>query len=492
MKCKKIEEIYIMEDNNFTPMMKQYLEIKEEIKDSILFFRLGDFYEMFFDDAKEASKILHITLTGRNAGKDTKVPMCGIPYHSANNYVARLIKNGKKVAICEQMETAGQGIKLVRREITKIITPGTFIADEILQDSVNNYLLSLYPSENIFGIAYTDISTGEFRVTELNNKEDFFSELYKISPVECLLPENFSKDKRYLEIKNANLGSITNADEWMFDYDFAVKELQNHFAVKSLLGFGCSEMKLALCAAGALLKYLKNTQKSALPNITNMTPYRLTNVMTLDWNSQRNLELIHNMEDYSHEGTLLSVLNSTKTPMGKRQLKKWILNPLINKIEIEKRLDAVNFFHDNKTSREKTRELMEKIYDIDRLSNKVSIGSANARDMCSLSFSLKAVTELKTIFNTDSSSVLLKELLDNLDNFSDVIEKIDTCIIDSPPVSIKDGDIIKHGYSPEVDKLKKIVSHGKDWLAELQAKEIKRTGINSLKVGYTKNFGYYI
>lgn len=477
--------------SDFTPMMRQYLEIKEQHSDAILFFRLGDFYEMFFEDAKEATRILHITLTAREAGKGNKVPMCGIPHHAANNYIARLIKQGKKVAICEQTEEPGPGKKLVKREITKIITPGTFIADEILDASVNNYILSLNPHGEKFGLAYADISTGEFRVTELDNLEDLLAELYKISPSECLIPESFSKEKNYKEIRDVSLGAVTVKEDWSFDFELAQKEIKSHFLVQTLEGFGCASLKAAVGSAGALLRYLKHTQKSALANIDAISTYHGDQFMVIDRNSQRNLELTQNMEDLSTRATLLEVLDDAKTPMGKRRLKQWILNPLVDVREINARLDSVQYFCDAPDKRRRIRTVLGEIYDIERLSSKVSMGSANARDMIALSFSLKQVDKLKKDLQGDVPQKL-GTLSKWLDDFSDITGWIDRCIADEPPVSVREGGIIRKGYDARVDELRGLIGNSKDWLADLQKQEIERTGIGSLKIGYNQVFGYYI
>lgn len=476
---------------DFTPMMSQYLNIKNQHKDAILFFRLGDFYEMFFDDAVEASKILHITLTSRGTIKNRKVPMCGIPFHAADNYIARLVKVRKKVAICEQVEEPHPGKKIVKREVIKIITPGTFIADGLLDAAVNNYILSLNPAGSNFGLAYADISTGEFRVTELQNAEDFFSELYKISPAECLIPERYSKGPVFESFKDINLGSVTINEDWMFDSDLSLREIKKHFAVESLEGFGCDELTLAIGAAGALLRYLKSTQKARLNNIDVISTYKVDHFMAMDRNTHRHLELIQNQEDLSDKGTLLEVLDQTKTPMAKRKLKKWILNPLLKGDQIQNRLNVVQYFYDNISCRTKTRVLLGDIYDMERLSNRVSLGTANARDMKALEQSLENVKTLYFDLKEDMPEPL-KNIISELAGFEDVIELINDCICDEPPIVLKDGGLIKKGYNSEIDELKKLVTGGKDWIQNLQKKEIEKTKINSLKVGYNKVFGYYI
>ncbi len=474
-----------------TPMMRQYLDIKQQHTDSILFFRLGDFYEMFFDDAVEATRILHITLTSRGKDKDKKVPMCGIPYHAADNYIARLIKHGKKVAICDQMEAPVAGKSIVRREVTRIVTPGTVTADTLLEGAVNNYILSLSVSGAKFGIAYADISTGEFCVMEFDNKEDLFAELYKISPSECLVSESFHKNKDFHEFNKANLGVLTVNDDWMFDHELSLKEIKHHFAVESLEGFGCSELNAAVEAAGALLKYLKNTQKNRLGNIDVISTRRADHFMAMDRNSHRHLELIRNQEDLSARGTLFEVLDGTKTPMGKRKLKEWILNPLTSVDEIKNRLDVVQYFYDNTSCRRKVRELLNDMYDIERLSGRVNMGMANARDMTALGASLKNVGRMRTGFSGKIPPGL-QDIITELDDFSDVIKWMDDCLVASPPVGLHEGGLIKEGYSPEIDELRRLVNGGKDWVADLQKSEIKRTGINSLKVGFNSVFGYYI
>ncbi len=478
--------------SDFTPMMRQYLEIKEQHSDAILFFRLGDFYEMFFEDAKEATRILHITLTAREAGKGNKVPMCGIPHHAANNYIARLIKQGKKVAICEQAEETGPGKKLVKREITKIITPGTFMADDMLDASVNNYILSLCHLGEKYGLAYADISTGEFRVTELDNLEDLMAELYKISPSECLIPESFSKEKNYREISDVTFGAVTLKEDWSFDFELAQKEIKSHFLVQSLEGFGCASLKAAVGSAGALLRYLKHTQKSALANIDAISTYHGDQFMVMDRNSQRNLELTQNMEDLSTRATLLEVLDDVKTPMGKRRLKQWMLNPLVDIREINARLDSVQYFYDSPDKRRKIRAIFGEIYDIERLSSKVSMLTANARDMAALSFSLKQIDKLKNELRGEDLPEKLRSLSDGLNDFSDIAGWIDSCITEEPPVSVREGGIIRKGYDVRVDELRGLIGSSKDWLADLQRQEIERTGIGSLKVGYNQVFGYYI
>jgi len=473
-------------------MMRQYLEIKQQNKGSILFFRLGDFYEMFFEDAVEASRVLHITLTSRGNIKGSKVPMCGVPHHAADNYIARLIRSGRKVAICEQVEEPGPGKKIVDRRITRIVTPGTFMADEVLDSAVTNYILAFNAGPDRYGLAYADISTGEFKVTELDNKEDLFSELYKISPAECLVPESFSKSRDFNQFNEVNLGVVTASDDWMFDHKLSVEEIKRHFEVESLEGFGCHDLPGAVGAAGALLRYLKDTQKSRLNNIDVISTYHTGQFMAIDRNSHRHLELVQNQEDLSSKNTLLDVLDRTRTPMGKRMLKRRILSPLLSAPEIKDRLDAVQFFYDNGGGcREKIRTCLGEIYDIERLSNKISLGTANARDMAALAASLKNIKKLRRALGSDAPG-RLKRAASNLDDLEDVIGWIEDCLVPEPPVASREGGLVKKGYDAKLDELKALVANGKDWVASLQKKEIERTGIGSLKVGFNKVFGYYI
>ena len=477
--------------SDLTPMMRQYLKIKNENKEAILFFRLGDFYEMFFDDALEATRILHITLTSRGKVEGSKVPMCGVPYHAANNYIARLIRHGKKVAICDQVEEPGPGKKIVERRITRVITPGTVTADELLDESVNNFILSLNESGGLFGLAYADISTGEFRVTEIDGRENLLAELYKISPSECLVPESLSKKIEFTSLKDIQLGAVTVNDDWMYDHDLSLKEVKDHFRVDTLEGFGCQELELAVGAAGALIRYLKNTQKNSLANIDAISTYNSGQFMVMDRNTHRHLELTRNQEDLSSRGTLIEVLDRTRTPMGKRKIRAWMLSPLMEAREINDRLDAVEYFLLDPSARKRIRELLGDIYDIERLSNKISLGSANARDMVALASSAENVNRLREALSGDVPDAV-KESLARMDDLSDVSGRIRECLVEEPPAPLREGGLIKPGYNAEVDELRSLVSGGKDWVARLQKKEIERTGISSLKVGYNKVFGYYI
>lgn len=474
-----------------TPMMRQYLKIKEDNKDCIIFFRLGDFYEMFFDDAKEVSKILQITLTSREVGKGNEVPMCGVPFHAADNYITKLVKHGKKVAICEQIEDPAAAKGIVKREIVKVITPGTLVAHGLLDDEKNNYIISLNVDCDKYGLCYADISTGEFRLTEVDNKDDLKAEIYRISPSECVLPENLEDKRLEKELEKIGVTNIANYENWLFNYETSQSELKEHFEVDTLSGFGCDGKTLGVGAAGALLKYLKETQRSEIPNINTLSTYNISEYVELDRDSQRNLELLKNLYDRTKSDTLLQIVDKTETPMGRRKLVNWIVRPLLSETIINKRLDAVEELLENNLIRKDLKEILGDIYDIERLGNRVSLGSVNARDLISLANSLKLVPEVKELMKGFSSS-RNKQIYEGLDEMKDMVELIDSSIVNDPPVTLKEGGLIKEGFNEDLDELREVVTGGKDWISNLQKKEIDRTGISSLKVGYNKVYGYYI
>ena len=468
-----------------TPMLNQYLKIKKEYPDVILFFRLGDFYEMFFEDAKLASSVLHITLTSREAGKGKRIPMCGIPHHAAENYIARLLKEGFKVAVCEQVEDPKLAKGVVKREVIRVITPGTLIGESLIAER-NNYILCVNEEKGKFGISFCDISTGEFKTTELNTPEEFLSEISRINPAECLLPEGREDLKKSLDIK-----TITEYPEFYFLLETARDILISHFEVQTLAGFELDGKEMAISTSGALLKYLEETQKRALTHIHKIESYSLNNYMLLDSFTQKNLELVKSLEWERKEGSLLSVLDRTLTPMGKRLLEKWVLQPLVDMDEIKRRQDGVEFFYQDRFLRERVREILKGFQDLERIVSKIGLDMANPRDVVNLSDALRKIDSLQKVF-PELAPEIIAECRDNLDPIDEVCEKIKSAIRDEPPVQINEGGIIKDGYSQELDELRKIASSGKDWIAHLQEKEIKRTGISSLKVGYNKVFGYYI
>lgn len=463
--------------------MKQYLIIKEKYKDAILLFRLGDFYEMFGEDAKVASKILQITLTTRDKSKEDPVPMCGVPYFASETYITKLIRAGYKVAICEQVEDPKEAKGIVQRDVIKVITPGTHTPEHPKE---NNYILSFFPDGRKHGIAAADISTGEFIVYETEEPvEDEFS---RFEPRELLCPRSLKEDIHYSEVLK-NFYTSTQED-WLFDFAEAYKVLLKHFRVSSLDGYGCEGMSAAISAAGALISYLEVTQKETVC-FKKISTLKKSSCMFLDAATQRNLELIHPLKDGSSEGTLLWVLDETLTPMGGRYLRNSILRPLIEIKEIQRRQGAVEYIVDDYEIIETLRNNLRRVQDLERLSSRVSAKSANARDMIAIKNSIAYLPAIKKALHS-SQDPYLKSIAGDISEFSPLKDLISSSIIDNPPLGLRDGGIIKDGYNKEVDELRKISNSGKDFIAEIETKERLRTGISSLKVGYNKIFGYYI
>jgi DNA mismatch repair protein MutS len=477
--------------SQLTPMMEQYLKIKEKYKDAILFFRLGDFYEMFFEDAKIAARVLDIALTARNKGGGEKAPMAGVPYHSADSYIAKLIEQGFKVAICEQLEDPAEANGLVERDVIRVITPGTIIDSDILQDKENNYLAAIVIFQEMIGFSYIDISTGEFYVTELslNNFDKLWDELDRIQPRELIRDDLLlnKKDFQYFcernkvllnELKGINL---KGAEELLLD----------HFQINSLSIYGLEESPAALIAAGEVLSFVQETQKKTLKHINRLSFYNLNDYMLLDTATRRNLELTTSIQDNRKKGSLLAVLDKTLTSMGGRLLKKWINQPLIKKDLIEERLNAIEELKGNFLLLQAIRNNIDGIYDLERILSRITYGSANARDLTALSYSLEKLPALKNnllLLSADFFSRLNRDF-DTLEDIADLLAK---AIVDEPPVSIREGGLIRDGYNEELDRLRAIMRNGRQWISNLQASERERTGINSLKVGYNKVFGYYI
>jgi len=472
-------------EEKLTPMLNQYLRIKKDFPDVILFFRLGDFYEMFFEDAKLASSVLHITLTSRGRMRGKRIPMCGIPHHAAENYIKRLLKEGYKVAVCEQVEDVKAAKGIVRREVVKVITPGTLTAESLVEEN-NNYIVAVNEENKIFGLALCDISTGEFKATELDSKEELASEIMRLDPSECLLPEG-REDIRQL----MPAGTITEYPDFYFLPQTAKDTLLCHLNVSVLSGFGFDGRELATAAAGALLKYLEQTQKKAVEHIKKIEIYSLKNYMMLDSFTQRNLELVRNCDTGKKEGSLLSVLDKTYTAMGKRELEKWVLQPLIDINEICSRQSGVDCFYQDKDKRRKVQDILKGIQDLERIAARIGLSTAGPRDLISLKSSLERIAELKEDLK-GLDSTIIQECVTLLDPLKEIILTISKAIVEEPPLVINEGGIIKSGYSKELDELRRISKSGKDWIVQLQEKEIRRTGINSLKIGYNKVFGYYI
>jgi len=468
-----------------TPMMVQYFNIKDKYKDCILFYRLGDFYEMFFEDAKTASRELELVLTGRDCGLESRAPMCGIPYHAAANYISRLIAKGYKVAICEQIEDPSVAKGIVKRDVIKVITPGTYIDKSTTLENSNIYLVSIYEDGNKIGIASTDISTGEFKTTSFTNlKSTLLDELSKISPKEILIDQGTSKElvKEINEILNLyiterNFSKFTISD----------KELMEQFSEVEVNSLDETSKK----ASKVLLNYINETQKMSLTNINFLEQYDIVNYMTIDSNSRRNLELTESIREKGKKGSLLWVMDKTCTSMGGRSLKRWIDEPLIIKSEIEKRLNGVEELYNNLSLNEDIRSSLKEIYDMERIVGKISSANVNGKDMVSLCSSLEKIPKLKDALKGVVSK-LLKDYNDDLDELVDIKELLRTSILEDPSISLKEGNIINNGYNEEVDRLRGAKLHGKEWIAALENSEREFTGIKSLKVGYNRVFGYYI
>jgi DNA mismatch repair protein MutS len=475
-----------------TPMMQKYVETKEQYKDCILFYRLGDFYEMFFDDALKASKALEITLTGKDCGLDERAPMCGIPYHAADSYLNKLVSKGYKVAICEQVEDPKLAKGLVKREVIRVVTPGTNLNSQALDETKNNYLMCVVRVEDRYGISIADITTGEYLVTEVDSDRKLLDEITKYAPTELICNQAFFVSGIEIDDLKNRLGiSVFPLDSWYFDDALCVRALTDHFHVGSLDGLGLSDYNCGVIAAGALLQYLIETQKSSLENLTSLTPYSIGKYMILDSSTRRNLELCETLREKNKRGSLLWVLDKTKTAMGARLLRRMIEQPLIEKEEINRRLDAVEELKDNAITREELREYLNPVYDLERLISRISYQTANPRDLVAFRSSLEMLPSIKYLM-TGLQSQLLLELCEELDELKDICDLISRSIVDEPPVIIREGGMIREGYNEEVDKLRSARRDGKTWLAELESKEREKTGIKGLKIKYNKVFGYYL
>jgi len=475
-----------------TPMMQQYLKTKEAYKDCILFYRLGDFYEMFFDDALLASKELEITLTGKNCGMEERAPMCGVPFHSVDGYLNRLVSKGYKVAICEQMEDPAQAKGIVRREVVRIATPGTNLDTQALDETKNNYIMCVVYLADRFGMSVADVTTGDYFVTEITDSGKLFDEIYKFMPSELICNEAFSMSGLDLEDMKNRLGvTIYSLDSWYFDDDVCIRTLKEHFKVASLEGLGIADYDCGVIASGALLIYLKETQKTSLSHMSRLSPYTTGKYMFLDSSTRRNLELCETLREKQKRGSLLWVLDKTKTAMGARTLRKYIEQPLIEKKEIGRRLEAVDELKQNAISREEIREYLSSVYDLERLMGKITYQTANPRDMTAFQSSLAMLPHIKCILS-DMISPLLKEIYENMDTLEDLCTLVQSAIKDEPPISMREGGIIRDGYNEEVDKLRAAKSNGKEWLAKLEEQEREKTGIKNLRIKYNKVFGYYL
>lgn len=470
--------------------MKQFYKIKSEYPDTILLFRVGDFYETFEDDAKIASKILGITLTKRANGAAGDVPLAGFPFHAIDSYLPKLVRAGYRVAICEQMENPKFAKGIVKREVVEVVTPGVTLSDKLLDHKKNNFVAAIYIQDELAGISFSDVSTGDFYFFETPLSE-LNQQIQTINPAEILYQR---KDKQLLEkilLKNNASVLLTKMDDWIFNIDYCKDLLINHFKTVTLKGFGIEKFTAGIIASGVILQYLKETQKVNLSHINKITLYNPTDYMILDYSTKRNLEIITSMQDGGKEGSLLSILDQTQTAMGGRLLKHWVSLPLRNLNSIKQRQNAVEQLFLNKNKRKSIIENLKHIGDLERIISKISTGRGNARDLIALKFSLEKITPIKNLIS-NLTDPTLKKIADSLDPLPDVINKINLAILDNPAASLNEGGIIKNGYSLELDQLRQIAYNGKDWLANLQQTERERTQIPSLKISFNKVFGYYI
>lgn len=478
--------------NTFTPMMQKYLETKEQYKDCILFYRLGDFYEMFFDDAITVSRELEITLTGKSCGQEEWAPMCGVPYHAVDGYLTRLVAKGYKVAICDQVEDPKQAKGLVKREVTRIVTPGTILDAQAIDETKNNYIMCIVYIADRYGVSVADITTGDYFVTELPDGGKLKDEIYRFMPSEIICNEAFYMSGLDLEdLKERFHMAVYSLESWYFDDTACREKLMEHFKVSSLAGLGLSDYDCGVLSAGALLQYLLETQKNDLSHMTRIIPYTTGKYMMLDSSTRRNLELCETLREKQKRGSLLWVLDKTKTAMGARMLRKFIEQPLIEKQEILRRLDAVEELKQSAISREEIREYLSPVYDLERLITRITYGTANPRDLTAFAGSLSMLPPIRYLLEEMESS-LLKDIYAELDPLEDLCTLVQNAIADEPPLAMKEGGIIRDGYNEEVDTLRRAKSEGKDWLAKLEQDEREKTGIKTLRIKYNKVFGYYL
>lgn len=479
--------------SEMSPMMKQYLEIKENNKDAILFFRLGDFYEMFFDDARLASKELELTLTGRDCGQEERAPMCGVPYHSCDGYIARLIQKGYKVAICEQTEDPSKAKGIVKREVVRVVTPGTIIDTGMLDESKNNFISAIFLSKDSAGICFADVSTGELYATQAaeGGAQRIKNELGRFFPKEIVVNSEANNSKDVSGFIKDKLGSyVSPFDDKEFSIEESFSVIDEHFGKKQIT-IEKSGWEFALRALGALIKYLNETQKIDLSHLVNLSLYEQSQFMDIDLFTRRNLELTETMRQKEKKGSLLWVLDKTKTAMGGRMLRNWVEQPLISCTLINKRLNAVEELCKQYINRQEMINALDNVYDLERLMTRVVFGNANARDLKALSQTVMHMPAIKEQLKP-FTSVLLSETEKEIDNLRDIHILIESAIAEEPPISIKEGGIIRNGYSEQVDELRSIMNDGQSWISKMEAEEREATGIKNLKIGYNKIFGYYI
>ena len=476
----------------FTPMMRHYLDTKEQYKDCILFYRLGDFYEMFFDDAVTVSRELELTLTGKDCGQEERAPMCGVPYHAAETYLNRLVAKGYKVAICEQVEDPKLAKGMVKREVVRVVTPGTNLNTQALDETKNNYIMCIVYLADRYGVSLADVSTGEYFLTEVSSAKKMEDEIIKFSPAEIICNEPLLMSGTDLDALKDRLGiSVFPLDAAYFDDEQCRRALLEHFQVASMEALGLGDYTLGVLAAGALMRYLLDTQKNSLSQMTRLVPYSTGKYMVLDSSTRRNLELTETLREKQKRGSLLWVLDKTKTAMGARMLRTYIEQPLLEKETIEARLDAIEELNNNAIMREEIREYLNPVYDLERLVSRITYQSANPRDLVAFKSSLSMLPAIKYLLK-DSVCGELKTVEEELDALEDVHALISKAIVDEPPMIVREGGIIKEGYNEEVDKLRQAKTEGKNWLAQLEEQERERTGIKNLRIKYNKVFGYYL
>ena len=472
--------------------MQHYVQTKNEYKDCVLFYRLGDFYEMFFEDAVTVSRELELTLTGKDCGLEERAPMCGVPFHAAETYINRLIEKGYKVAICEQVEDPRQAKGMVKREVTRVVTPGTNLNTQELDEGKNNYLMCIVCMSDKYGISAADVTTGDCFVTEVDKERKLLDEINKFSPAEiicndALLVRGIDLD----DLKHRLHITVSSLDSWYFGDDMCIQTLREHFHVSSLEGLGLKDYDIGVIAAGAMFRYLLETQKNALVHMNRITPYVTDKYMVIDSSSRRNLELVETMREKQKRGSLLWVLDKTKTAMGARMMRSIVEQPLIDADEINSRLDAITELNLQAMLREEIREYLNPIYDLERLVSRISYHSANPRDLIAFKSSLQMLPHIKNLLN-NFTSPLLTSINEQLDSLEDVCLWIENSICDDPPLTVKEGGILKDGYNEQVDNYRKSKTEGKTWLAQLEAEEREKTGIRNLKIKYNKVFGYYL
>ena len=481
-----------MDISQLSPMMQHYVQTKENYKDCLLFYRLGDFYEMFFDDAITVSKELELTLTGKSCGLEERAPMCGVPFHAADTYINKLVQRGYKVAICEQIEDPKTTKGMVKREVIRVATPGTNMDMQSLDETKNNYLMCIVYSVDKYGIAIVDATTGDFFVTELDSERKLFDELNKFMPSEIICNEAFYMSGADIsDIKNRLGIAISTLESWYFGDDLAKELLLSHFKVHNLDGLGLLDYNCGVVASGALLKYLYETQKNSLSNILEIHPYSIGKYMIIDSSSRRNLELVETMRDKQKRGSLLWVLDKTKTAMGARLLRSYVEQPLIEKKEILKRQEFIVSLNKHEITREELREYLSPIYDLERLITRITYQTANPRDLIAFRNSLNMIPPIKMLLK-ELNGELAEEIFDELDELRDIYHLLESAIEEEPPISVREGDIIKTGYHEEVDHLRSAKTEGKSWLADLEASEREKTGIRNLRIRFNKVFGYYL